>query len=139
MPSSSKRLDVVKSLSQRPSRKICAKKNGIVPAIQEGQGYLVRHLLEMGASPTDKDDDGGAPIHVAGVLRHWQVVRTLVLNRADVNEPDRNGCIPLHLAIALDDEISVRALLAEALPLETATTCSTCALLISPRGAATSV
>lgn len=89
-----------------------AKGNGIVPAIQGGHRRLVCDLLEMGASPTAKDDNGNGPIHWAASLGHGLIVRALLIEGAEVDEPDRVGRTPLHLAIASGDNVGVLALLA---------------------------
>ena len=89
-----------------------AKGNGIMPAIIGGHRRLVRDLLEMGASPTAKDANGDAPIHLAASAGRGLIVRTLLIEGAEVDEPDGKGHTPLHLASASGDDVGVRALLA---------------------------
>ena len=89
-----------------------AKGNGIGQAIEYGHRRLVRDLLEMGESPTAKDANGDAPIHVAATLGHGLIIRTLLIEGAEVDEPDRKGRTPLHLSSISGTDVGVRALLA---------------------------
>ncbi len=106
-----------------------AEGDGIIPAVEGGHHRLVRDLLEMGASPTVKDDEGDAPIHLAAANGHGLIVRTLLIEGVDFNEPDRLGRTPLHLACMSGDDVGVRVLLAVgACPLDRHESTDFCAL-----------
>lgn len=90
-----------------------ARGNVMGQAIEYGHRRLVRDLLEMGESPTAKDANGDATIHLAASFGRGLIVRTLLIEGAEVDEPDSKGRTPLQLASASGDDIGVRALLTE--------------------------
>ena len=90
------------------------------PAIRADQGQLVKELLRLGASPTAKDNQGDAPIHVAASLGRADIIadiiETLKLKNGGEEavreeQEDGRGRTPLHLACWKGHAAAVEVLL----------------------------
>ena len=67
-------------------------------AAWKGDLIKVQTLLEMGANPNAKDDNGWTPLHWAAQEGHVDVVRVLLERGANPNAKDEYGDTPLHNA-----------------------------------------
>jgi len=56
-------------------------------------------LLERGADPCVRDNDGQTPLHVASHEGNTSVAQKLLNFGVDVNSPDRQGRTPLQIAV----------------------------------------
>jgi hypothetical protein len=59
---------------------------------------VVRLLLEHGADPNIKNENGRTPLHWAAREDHVEVARLLLEHGADPNIQDKDGLTPLHVA-----------------------------------------
>lgn len=89
-----------------------AKGSAVHLAAKGGQAGFVRDLLELGASPSEKDENGDTPLHIAAALGHNEVVSILVQRGAVADTLDSKGYSPLHLATESGSLASVNTLLA---------------------------
>jgi ankyrin repeat protein len=75
--------------------------DGITPLISAANGgnrRIVRLLLAGGADPNQADPEGRAPLHLAVLLKHPDVVVDLIEHGADPNRATKAGITPLALA-----------------------------------------
>lgn len=79
---------------------------------------ILRLLLQAGADPDRKSDDGDFPIHGAVRSGHAGAVELLLKARADLLRFDREGLSPLALAAAYGSERLVAMLLDAGAPME---------------------
>ena len=89
-----------------------AKGNGLHHAARGGHRVVTSELLQLGASPDAKDEDGNTALHIAARLGRSLIIKTLLIEGADKDEVDTTGRTPLHLAGIAGDVPSVKALLA---------------------------
>jgi len=66
-------------------------------AIERGNKLITKVLLEHG-SPNyyKKDNEGFAPIHIAGIKRDYEMFQMIVKRGADPSIPDKDGNTMLH-------------------------------------------
>ena len=76
-----------------------------------GDVEIVEVLLERGADPNVKDDNGQTPLHIAAQEGHVDVVRVLLERGADPRIADNGGHIPLDYA----KDSTIRSLLESAM------------------------
>ena len=67
-------------------------------AAAEGDVKRVRELLEKGADPNARDENGVTPLHLAAYWGRVEIVKLLLEYRADQNAKDKFGVTPLHRA-----------------------------------------
>jgi len=72
----------------------------LIEAVEEGDVERVRGLLERGADPDARDEDGRTPLYIAAANGSVEVARLLLKHGADVNARAIDGSTPLHLAVA---------------------------------------
>lgn len=65
----------------------------------EGDFDLVKKILSTNVDPNSGDDTGLTPLHMAIQQKHVNVIHLLLDSGADINQPDKNGNIPLWTAI----------------------------------------
>ena len=65
-----------------------------------GNPTIVQLLLEAGADPSARDDDGLTPLHRGAVNNNPVVTLHLLAAGADPNAPDNQGYTPLHYSAA---------------------------------------
>lgn len=68
-------------------------------AAKEDDLKLATFLLEKGAKPSPKDENGETPLHYACEYKYIDVVKVLVKYGASINLEDNDGTIPLHIAV----------------------------------------
>ncbi|ODQ65263.1 ankyrin, partial [Nadsonia fulvescens var. elongata DSM 6958] len=56
----------------------------------------VKHHIENGATPNDKDPNGYTPMHAAASYGHLDLLKYLVSKGGDINVADTDGDRPLH-------------------------------------------
>lgn len=78
------------------------KNNGSTPlyiASQNGFSDIVDLLLENGANPNQgRSDDGETPLLIAIWKGYSSIIHILLEREADINQPDKYGFFPLHIA-----------------------------------------
>uniref|UniRef100_A0A6Q2Z611 Ankyrin repeat domain 52 n=1 Tax=Esox lucius TaxID=8010 RepID=A0A6Q2Z611_ESOLU len=92
-------MEVVKLLVSRSADKGCRDKQGYTPlhaAAASGHIDIVKFLLRLGLD--DPNAFGNTALHVACYTGQEAVANELVNHGANVNQPNRNGYTPLHLA-----------------------------------------
>ena len=72
--------------------------NELLEAARNGDLIKVQTLLEKGANPNAKDDDGKTPLHNAVKEGHVEIVKLLLEHGANPNAQDDGGLTPLHSA-----------------------------------------
>lgn len=83
----------------------------LLAAAERGDAAAVRAAIERGVSPVARDRDRWAAVHFAAARGHEDVARVVLdASAANVNEPDRTGASPLHLAARGDHAGVVRLL-----------------------------
>jgi len=73
--------------------------SALLLAIQTDQPEVVSMLLECGASPDSRDNDGESAVHAAVREESPQMLQILLKAGADPNLPSHLGKFPLHLAV----------------------------------------
>uniref|UniRef100_A0A8C5GVK7 Ankyrin repeat domain 52 n=1 Tax=Gouania willdenowi TaxID=441366 RepID=A0A8C5GVK7_GOUWI len=92
-------VEVVKLLVSRSADKCCKDKQGYTPlhaAAASGHIDIVKYLLRMGID--EPNGFGNTALHVACYMGQEAVATELVNHGANVNQPNRCGYTPLHLA-----------------------------------------
>uniref|UniRef100_A0A673WG36 Ankyrin repeat domain 52a n=1 Tax=Salmo trutta TaxID=8032 RepID=A0A673WG36_SALTR len=92
-------LEVVKLLVSRSADKGCQDKQGYTPlhaAAASGHIDIVKYLLRLGLD--EPNAFGNTALHVACYTGQEAVANELVNHGANVNQPNRSGYTPLHLA-----------------------------------------
>ena len=81
-------------------------------AARDGSFNEIRDLLQAGADPNSRDQDGHSPLHEANAHRAApEAGRALIDAGADPNARDADGLTPLHHAVAADHARGVEYLL----------------------------
>uniref|UniRef100_A0AAQ6AE69 Ankyrin repeat domain 52a n=1 Tax=Amphiprion ocellaris TaxID=80972 RepID=A0AAQ6AE69_AMPOC len=91
-------VEIVKLLVSRSADKSCKDKQGYTPlhaAAASGHIEIVKYLLRMGTEP---NGFGNTALHVACYMGQEAVATELVNHGANVNQPNKCGYTPLHLA-----------------------------------------
>ena len=73
--------------------------------------HVLRRMLEQGANPNSKDDEGDTPLHVAASNNMTTNAGYLIRYGADVNATNKEGITPLMEAILESNEQAARLLL----------------------------
>lgn len=74
--------------------------NELYNAIESANFDEVKRLvIEEEYDLNDENDDGDAPLHVAALQGHTEIVKFLMLKGANVNSKNPEGDTPLHLAL----------------------------------------
>lgn len=60
---------------------------------------VAKLLLDVGLNACETDDRNGTPLHLAAAVSSCEMIRLLVKNNADVNQPNGSGNYPLSSAI----------------------------------------
>ena len=84
-----------KLLAQEPSDK----EYDLISACEKGEQDTVLSLLNEGVNPNVQDWYGMTPLHYATQNGHLRIVKTLVLNKAQVDLKDYDERTALHLAV----------------------------------------
>ncbi len=74
---------------------------GVTPlmlASEHGHASAVERLLQLGANPSARDDEGRSPLHYAARTGRHEAVAKLLEAGADPSTADQFGDTPLHLA-----------------------------------------
>jgi ankyrin repeat protein len=79
-------------------------------AVRRGDASRVEGLLEKGADPNCRGENGLTPLHIAAKLGRVEIIRRLVTKGADPNARGRNSATPLHLAAESGQEEAARFL-----------------------------
>ena len=86
--------------------------NSIHDAAWAGNVDEVRKNLEAGADVNVKRDQTTV-CHVAALKKNKELMKLLIANGVDLNATDKNGAMPLHVAIPMGDMEMVELLLKE--------------------------
>ena len=79
-----------------------------IAAALNGNPEVINTLLEAGADPKVRSENGFSPLHFAATTNfNPAVVKTLVKAGADPNARSENGFTPLHFAVASGQDFSV--------------------------------
>lgn len=87
------------------------KSTTIISAAFNGDEATVRRLLDQGADPSEKQDNGVTGLHGAARGGHENVVQLLLERGADASAQDQRGSCALHLAAQNKHERVVKLLL----------------------------
>ena len=79
-----------------PSRKMYP----LIRAVEQRHHSVVTTLLEYGANPNVKIDDGSSPLHHAINRGFVDIAKALIAYGADINAQDQNNSSPLHCAMS---------------------------------------
>ena len=80
-------------------------------SVKQHQDSWVGFLLNKGANPDIRDNDGNTPLHYAALFGDITAMNYLVGMNAKVNQPNSRGETPLILAVHRRDPSLVRALM----------------------------
>jgi uncharacterized protein len=80
-------------------------------SVKQHQDSWVGFLLNKGANPDIRDNDGNTPLHYAALFGDITAMNYLVGMNAKVNQPNSRGETPLILAVHRRDPLLVRALM----------------------------
>ncbi len=87
------------------------KRTPLLAALLRGNDDVARELLTAGAFVNLRDAADFSPLRIALQRKSAEMARALVEKGADVTEPILKQVTPVHLAVALDDEALMQALL----------------------------
>ena len=87
--------------------------NALHEAVARGDLGATRNLLKGGASPNDRNGDGGLPLSAASLHGHLEIAKLLIEKGAQVSGSNRDGNTPLHVAAFLCRTELVKLLLEE--------------------------
>ena len=73
----------------------------LINAIREGNLKRTRSLLNEGADPNQRREDGGTPLSTAGFHGEIEIVKLLLKRGAKISRPNTDGNTPLHVAAFL--------------------------------------
>ena len=73
----------------------------LINAIREGNFKRTRSLLNEGADPNQRREDGGTPLSTAGFHGEIEIVKLLLKRGAKISRPNTDGNTPLHVAAFL--------------------------------------
>ena len=73
----------------------------LINAIREGNLKRTRSLLNEGADPNQRREDGGNPLSTAGFHGEIEIVELLLKRGAKISRPNTDGNTPLHVAAFL--------------------------------------
>ena len=73
----------------------------LINAIREGNLKRTRTLLNEGADPNQRREDGGTPLSTAGFHGEIEIVELLLKRGAKISRPNTDGNTPLHVAAFL--------------------------------------
>jgi hypothetical protein len=73
----------------------------LINAIREGNLKRTRSLLNEGADPNQRREDGGTPLSTAGFHGEIEIVELLLKRGAKISRPNTDGNTPLHVAAFL--------------------------------------
>ena len=73
----------------------------LINAIREGNISRTRNLLNQGANPNQKRDNGSTPLSTAGFHGETEIVKLLLKRGADISRANNDGNTPLHVAAFL--------------------------------------
>lgn len=76
-----------------------------------GEINIVKELLEHGANPNQKTNEGAMPLHMAVLIGGLEIVETLLSHGANPNGATDDGLTPLHIAAQEGDFSVVKELL----------------------------
>ncbi len=101
-----KRRDVVKALLERGAKpSVPSRDQGFTPLHSavatdagEATAEIVRLLVEAGADPNAKSNEGGTPLHSAAFTGDLEIAELLLAYGADPAETDPKGLTPLDVA-----------------------------------------
>ncbi|XP_046649363.1 uncharacterized protein LOC124340776 [Daphnia pulicaria] len=85
-------------------------------AFSANNAAMARYLLEKGADPTTRDNDGITPFHLAAAFTEDSNILDLLLaneKRIDINESNNSGLTALHMAIKTSNATIARFLLSK--------------------------
>jgi uncharacterized protein len=68
---------------------------GLMWAASEGHTEIADYLIQHGADPNLKDDDGLTAMQIAASRDRLEIAKLLVAHKADVNSQDKEGFTPL--------------------------------------------
>jgi len=88
--------------------------NSIHDAAWSGNVDEVRKYLENGADVNAKRDQTTV-CHIAALKKNKELMKLLIDNGADLNATDKNGAMPLHVAVPMGDIDMVELLVKEKL------------------------
>jgi len=80
-------------------------------AVKQHQDSWVGFLLNKGANPDIRDNDGNTPLHDAALFGDVTAINYLVSMKAKVNQTNNRGETPLVLAVHRRDPLLVRTLM----------------------------
>ncbi len=86
--------------------------NSIHDAAWAGNVDEVRKNLEAGADVNVKRDQTTV-CHIAALIKNKELMKLLIASGADLNATDKNGAMPIHVAIPMGDMEMVELLLKE--------------------------
>ena len=75
-------------------------------AARRGIVKEIKRLLDSGAGPDTKDEQGRTPLRIAAAYGRTEAVKLLLKHGGDVEARDNNNCSPLYLA-ALNNHVGV--------------------------------
>jgi ankyrin repeat protein len=79
--------------------------------VTSGHVEVIRILLDQGADPTAKANDGRTPFHIASSRGHVEVIRILLEQGADPTAKANDGQTPFHIASSSGHVEVIRILL----------------------------
>ncbi len=108
-----KTIELINYLIESKANINCEDVNRMTPlhhAVWENNTAVVRALItQRGLADVNVDDlsNGRTPIHYAVLNKNEKILKLLLKNKAELNKPDDDGCLPLHYAVTNMCEISM--------------------------------